>query len=82
VKYFFYDNLTQRIVVLLLRDDYEALCEEFILQGLSDRCSITCEGVSLLGISDAADKSGFRTMMVSISFDKLKEETPLPCISH
>ncbi|MGE4542267.1 MAG: peptidase domain-containing ABC transporter [Bacteroidales bacterium] len=49
---------------------------------LREYCHITREGVSLLGISDAAEKIGFRTMGVKISYDKLASEVPLPCIAH
>jgi ATP-binding cassette subfamily B protein len=49
---------------------------------LREYCHITREGVSLLGISDAAEKIGFRTMGVKISYDKLANEVPLPCIAH
>ncbi len=49
---------------------------------LRDYCHITREGVSLLGISDAAEKIGFRTMGVKISYEKLANEVPLPCIAH
>jgi ATP-binding cassette subfamily B protein len=49
---------------------------------LSEYCHITREGVSLLGISDAAEKIGFRTMGVKISYEKLANEVPLPCIAH
>lgn len=40
------------------------------------------EGVNLYGISDAAEKIGFRTLSVEISFEKLMNEAPLPCIVH
>lgn len=40
------------------------------------------EGVNLYGISDAAEKIGFRTLSVKISFAKLICEAPLPCIVH
>jgi len=49
---------------------------------LREYCHITREGVSLLGISDAAEKIGFRTMGVKISYDKLASEVPLPYIAH
>ncbi|MDY0086406.1 MAG: peptidase domain-containing ABC transporter [Acidaminococcaceae bacterium] len=49
---------------------------------LREYCHITREGVSMLGISDAAEKIGFRTMGVKISYDKLANEVPLPCIAH
>jgi ATP-binding cassette subfamily B protein len=38
---------------------------------LREHCHITREGVSLLGISDAAEKIGFRTMCVKISYYQL-----------
>ena len=40
------------------------------------------DGVNLYGISDAAEKLGFRTLSVEISFNKLLLEAPLPCIAH
>lgn len=40
------------------------------------------DGVNLFGISDAAEKIGFRTLAVSLPFDKLMTEAPLPCIVH
>jgi ATP-binding cassette subfamily B protein len=40
------------------------------------------EGVNLYGMSDAAEKIGFRTLSVEISFEKLIKEAPLPCIVH
>lgn len=40
------------------------------------------EGASLLGLSDAAEKLGFRTLGVKITYDKLVEDVPLPCIAH
>jgi ATP-binding cassette subfamily B protein len=49
---------------------------------LREYCHINREGVSLLGISDAAEKIGFRTMGVKLSYDKLANEVPLPCIAH
>jgi ATP-binding cassette subfamily B protein len=38
---------------------------------LREYCHINREGVSLLGISDAAEKIGFRTMCVKISYYQL-----------
>ena len=52
------------------------------LQGLRENSFLTREGVSLLGISEAAEKIGFRTMGVKISFEQLVKEAPLPCIVH
>jgi len=52
------------------------------LRKLRDLSFLNREGVSLLGISDAAEKIGFRSMGVKISYDKLANEVPLPCIAH
>lgn len=54
----------------------------FSLQTLRDRCFITREGVSLLGISDAAESIGMHSMGVSITFETLLKEAPMPCIAH
>jgi ATP-binding cassette subfamily B protein len=54
----------------------------YSIQRLREMCSATRSGVSLLGISDAAEKLGFKTVGVHISFDKLAKEVPLPCIVH
>lgn len=39
-------------------------------------------GVSLLGISEAAEKIGFRTKGVQLTYEQLTKEAPLPCIIH
>lgn len=52
------------------------------VQELRKKSFITREGVSLLGISDAAESIGFKTMGARISFDKLVNDVPLPCIAH
>lgn len=40
------------------------------------------EGVSLLGVSDAAEKIGFRTRGVQLTYQQLTKEATLPCILH
>ena len=40
------------------------------------------DGVSLLGISRAAENIGFKTVGGRITFEKLAEKAPLPCIVH
>src|SRR5690554_4439229 len=40
------------------------------------------DGVSLLGISRAAENIGFKTVNGRITFEKLAEKAPLPCIVH
>jgi ATP-binding cassette subfamily B protein len=52
------------------------------LQTIRERSFTTRAGVSLLGISDAAETLGFRTIGVSVGYDKLLKEAPLPAIVH
>jgi ATP-binding cassette subfamily B protein len=54
----------------------------YTVQSLRDKSGIGKDGVSLLGISEAAEAIGFRTMGAKISFEKLAQEAPLPCIVH
>lgn len=56
--------------------------KNYSLQGLREKSFITREGVTLLGISEAAEQIGFRSMGVSISWEQLIKEAPLPCIVH
>ncbi|TDW96667.1 peptidase domain-containing ABC transporter [Dinghuibacter silviterrae] len=39
-------------------------------------------GVSLLGLSDASEALGMRSLSITVGFDVLKKEAPLPCIAH
>ncbi|MDR2410932.1 MAG: hypothetical protein LBE13_22860, partial [Bacteroidales bacterium] len=55
--------------------------KHYRLEHLREHCFLTREGVSLLGISEAAEKIGFRTTGVKITFEQLCE-APLPCIVH
>ncbi|MCC6447884.1 MAG: peptidase domain-containing ABC transporter, partial [Chitinophagaceae bacterium] len=52
------------------------------LQQIRELSSTTREGSSLLGLSEAAEKIGFRTMGVKVSYEKLLEDALLPCIAH
>jgi ATP-binding cassette subfamily B protein len=56
--------------------------KKYTAKSLQNKSTVTREGVSLLGISDTAESIGFRTMGVEISYEKLKNEMPLPCIVH
>jgi ATP-binding cassette subfamily B protein len=56
--------------------------KKFDIDFLRKECFITREGVSLLGISQAGEKIGFRTLMVKVTSDALKQECPLPAILH
>jgi ATP-binding cassette, subfamily B, bacterial len=52
------------------------------VDGIRQTAGFGKEGVSLLGISEAAEKIGFRTRGVQLSFDQLTKEAQLPCILH
>ncbi len=56
--------------------------KHYTAQSLREWSQIGKEGVSLLGISQAAERIGFRTMAVKVSFEKLVSDAPLPCIVH
>ena len=49
---------------------------------LRELCHIGKGGVSLLGISEAAEKVGLRSLAVRLSYMRLRDEAPLPCIAH
>ena len=52
------------------------------LERLRNEAQISKEGVSLLGISEAAEKTGFRTQGIKLSFDQLVNDVPKPAILH
>ncbi len=52
------------------------------LPKLKQLTETTREGASLKGLADAAEKIGFRTLGVKVSFEKLVEDAPLPCIIY
>ena len=52
------------------------------LDDLRERSNITREGVSMGGIAEAAEAIGFHTLAVSLDFNTLEKEVPLPCIAH
>lgn len=56
--------------------------KHFSLQTLREKSHLNKEGVSLLGISQAAEAIGFQTMGVSLTWERLKTEAPLPVIVH
>jgi ATP-binding cassette subfamily B protein len=55
---------------------------EFSQSWLRELCHIGKGGVSLLGISEAAEKVGMRSLAVRLSYQRLRDEAPLPCIAH
>ena len=44
-------------------------------------CRTTRSGSSLLAISEAAEKTGYRTIGAKLSYDDMAEESPFPCIA-
>lgn len=56
--------------------------KNYTLENLRERCFISRQGVSMLGISDAAESIGFRTIGVTLTYEQLTNEVPLPCIVH
>ncbi len=54
----------------------------YSVQYLREQSHITREGVSMLGISEAAEEIGMHTLAVSVNYDVLRDEVPLPCIAH
>ena len=56
--------------------------KNYTLENLRERCFLSRSGVSMLGISDAAESIGFRTIGVTVNYQQLSNEIPLPCIVH
>ncbi len=56
--------------------------KRYTLEYLRENCFIGHDGVSLLGISKAAEKIGFHTIGGRLTFDRLADKAPLPCIAH
>jgi ATP-binding cassette subfamily B protein len=51
-------------------------------EGIAESTGISKQGVSLLGISEAAEKIGFESQGVQLTFRELKLHATLPCILH
>lgn len=56
--------------------------KEYSLEYLRELCYLGKDGVSLLSVNEAAEKIGFRTVMVKLTYEKLVKDCPLPCILH
>jgi ATP-binding cassette subfamily B protein len=54
----------------------------FSLQTLRELSQINIEGVSMLGIAKAAEAIGLQTMGVSLTWERLSTEAPLPVVVH
>ena len=55
---------------------------EFSQGSIRDLCQVGRAGVNLLGISEAAERVGLRSLAVRLSFKRLRDDAPLPCIAH
>lgn len=56
--------------------------KHFSLDTLRQYSAFSKDGVSLLGISDAAERLGFRTRGVQLTFEELVKQIKQPCILH
>ncbi|MFZ5941188.1 MAG: peptidase domain-containing ABC transporter [Bacteroidota bacterium] len=56
--------------------------KHFTIQTLREKAFLTRQGVSMLGIAGAAESIGINTIGVSIGWEKLMKEAPLPVIVH
>ncbi|MDA3867467.1 MAG: peptidase domain-containing ABC transporter [Salinivirgaceae bacterium] len=56
--------------------------KDYTLETLRDSCYTAKDGVSLLSISRTAEELGLKTIGGRISFQKLVNEAPLPCLLH
>jgi ATP-binding cassette subfamily B protein len=56
--------------------------KHFTLQTLREKSHLNKEGVSMLGIARAAEEIGMQTMGVTLTWERLRTEAPLPVIAH
>jgi ATP-binding cassette, subfamily B, bacterial len=56
--------------------------KHYKVEKIRDIAGFNKQGVSLLGISEAAEKIGFRTRAIQITYANLVNEARLPCILH
>jgi len=56
--------------------------KHFTLQTLREKSHLNREGVSMLGIAKAAEDIGMQSMGVSLTWERLRTEAPLPVIVH
>lgn len=52
------------------------------IEFLREKCYVGKNGVSFAGISEAAEHIGLNSLAVSLGFESLRDEVPLPCIAH
>jgi ATP-binding cassette subfamily B protein len=54
----------------------------YSLEYLREITFLDREGVSLMSISDAAEQIGLHTLGVKVSYDRLSDDLPMPCVAH
>src|SRR5215470_17771184 len=45
-------------------------------------CEQDRQGASLASLARGAEKLGFRTLAVKVSFDELRDKAPMPCVAY
>ena len=56
--------------------------QHYTVADLLGHCTLTKNGLLAQDISRLAEKLGFRTLLVKVSFESLAQQVPLPCIVH
>ncbi|WP_346883716.1 peptidase domain-containing ABC transporter [uncultured Algibacter sp.] len=54
----------------------------YTIDTLKNYCNINKLGTSLYGLNDASEKIGLHSLPVSLPFNELRDDVPLPCIAH
>lgn len=55
---------------------------DFPIGQIRDWCNTSKLGSSLIGLAKGAEKMRLRSLPLSLSFEQLEKEAPLPCIAH
>ena len=54
----------------------------YSIEYLRDITYVDREGVSLMSIADASERVGLHTLGVKVTYERMLEDLPLPCIAH
>jgi ATP-binding cassette, subfamily B, bacterial len=54
----------------------------YSIEYMRDITYVDREGVSLMSIADAAERIGLHTLGVKVTFERMIEDLPMPCIAH
>ncbi|HOY03821.1 MAG TPA: peptidase domain-containing ABC transporter [Saprospiraceae bacterium] len=55
---------------------------DFPIAQIRDWCNTNKLGSSLIGLTKGAEKMRLRSLPLSVTFEQLEQEAPLPCIAH